>query len=81
MGAPVEFALCESSRTLREAWYLARTAAEKESQPEQAAQLDRLSINIKRIEEQVMDYLLANTDNPPFLYQWLTESVDNRLSQ
>ncbi len=80
-GAPAEFVLCESSRTLREAWYLAKTATDKETKPEQIAHLNFLSNNIKRIEEQLMDYLLANTDNPPFIYQSLIQSTDDRLSQ
>jgi hypothetical protein len=81
VGAPAEFVLCESSRTLREAWHLARTATDKETKPEQIAQLNFLSNNIKRIEEQLMDYLLANTDNPAFIYQSLIQSTDDRLSQ
>ena len=81
MGAPAEFALCESSRTLREAWYFARAAADKEVQPEQAAYLKLLSNNIKRVEEQMMDYLLANTDNPHFIYQSLTEPAESRARQ
>ena len=80
-GAPAEFVLCESSRTLREAWYLAKTAADKESQPERSAYLNSLSNNIKRVEDQLMNYLLANTDDPPFIYHSLTESAGHRLSQ
>jgi hypothetical protein len=80
-GAPAEFILCESSRTLREAWYLAKTAASKESHQEQIAQLNLISNNIKRIEEQMMDYLLGHADDPPFIYHSLTQSADNRLSQ
>jgi len=80
-GAPAEFVLCESSRTLREAWHLARTAAAEETKPEQIAHLNFLSNNIKRIEEQLMDYLLANTDNPQLIYQSLIQSTDDRLSQ
>ena len=80
-GAPAEFVLCESSRTLREAWYLAKTAASKESHREQIARLNLISNNIQRIEEQMMDYLLANADDPPFIYHSLTQSADNRFSQ
>ena len=78
--APTEFVLCESSRTLREAWYLAKIATDNETKPEQIAHLNFLSNNIKRIEEQLMDYLLANTDNPSFIYQSLIQSTDERLS-
>jgi hypothetical protein len=65
---------------LEVAWYLAKTATDKETKPDQIARLNFLSNNIKRIEEQLMDYLLANTDEPPFIYQSLIQSTDERLS-
>jgi hypothetical protein len=79
--APAEFVLCESSRAVREAWCLVKIAADNETRPEEVAHLNFLSNNIKRIEEQMMDYLLAHADNPPFIYHSLTHSGDNRLSQ
>lgn len=58
----VENAICESWRNLMQAWYLAKLAAENERTPAKTIYLNSVSDSIQKVEQQLMDFLLARGD-------------------
>ncbi|HEX4342257.1 MAG TPA: hypothetical protein VH255_02645 [Verrucomicrobiae bacterium] len=58
MNDKIEHMLQETCEALSYAWYLSRSAADVEMQPEHAAYLSSLSDNIKVLHERIMADLL-----------------------